>query len=397
MVPFVDLRRQHASLKYEIQGWLDEALDSSAFILGPQVAEFEREFARYCGARFGVGVGNGTDAITLALAALGVGQGDCVVTVPNTFIATAEAVSRCGAVPAFVECDAANYTMDPAELERYLRLRCRRSGAGELIDIRSSHRLRAVVPVHLYGYPADMDAICELARAEGLAVVEDAAQAHGAKYKGRRVGGLADCGCFSFYPAKNLGAIGDAGMVVTSDERLERRLRLLRDHGRASKHEHVLPGCNSRLDEIQAAVLRLKLRHLEEWNRVRRARARHYAGLLEASLLTLPVEEEGREPVYHLYVVRTLERDSLAQALAARDIGCAVHYPVPLHLTPAYGHLGYRRGEFALSEQYAGEVLSLPMFAEMTPEEVQEVADAVLGQPAASGVAPAVGVAEASA
>ncbi len=397
MVPFVDLRRQHLPLARDIHGWLEEALHSSAFILGRQVALFEEEFAAYCGARFGVGVGNGTDALTLALAALGVGPGDCVLTVPNTFIATAEAISNCGATPAFVDCHPATCTMDPEGLERHLRLRCRRGAGGALIDIRTGCRLRAVVPVHLYGHPADMEAICELAHAEGLAVVEDAAQAHGALYRGRRVGGLGECGCFSFYPAKNLGAVGDAGIVVTSDELLARRLRLLRDHGKAGKHEHVLAGYNSRLDELQAGVLRLKLRYLDGWNEARRSRAADYARLLAGGLLTLPAEEEGCTGVYHLYVVRTAERDSLMEALEAAGIGCGIHYRVPLHLTPAYAKLGYRRGEFPVAEQRAEEILSLPMFAEMRAEEVEEVAAAVLAQARGAALMPAAGLLEAGA
>jgi dTDP-4-amino-4,6-dideoxygalactose transaminase len=393
-VPFVDLKRQHGPLREEIHERLDEALDTSAFILGEQVALLEAEFAAYCGARYGIGVGNGTDALTLALAALGVERGDCVLSVPNTFIATAEAISNCGATPVFVDCDAATYTMDPAEFDRHLRLRCRRNGGGELIDIRTGGRLRAVIPVHLYGYPADMDAINEVAHSARLAVVEDAAQAHGALYRGRRVGGLGDCACFSFYPGKNLGAAGDAGMVVTNDERVRERLRLLRDHGKASKYEHVIPGYNSRLDEIQAAILRLKLRHLDDWNATRRMRAAEYGRLLAPSILSLPPEEGQTTPVYHLYVVRLPGREMLMEALSAAGIGCGIHYPVPVHLSPAYSHLGYRKGELPVSEQYAEEVLSLPMFAEMRAEEVETVADAVLNHFRELQIAPPMGTSE---
>jgi len=389
MVPFVDLRRQHGPLRRELAACLEEVLSTSSFILGRQLARFEEEFARYCDARFGVGVANGTDALTLALAAVGVERGDAVITAPNTFIATAEAITNCGATPVFADCHPDNYTLDPAGLERHLRLRCRHNAAGDLIDIRTGGRLRAVIPVHLYGYPADMEAICELARGEGLAVVEDAAQAHGALYQGRRVGGLGDCGCFSFYPAKNLGALGDGGMVVTSSQRLCQRLRLLRDHGQLSKHEHAVVGYNSRLDELQAAVLRVKLPHLDRWNAARRERAADYARLLAASLLALPVEEEGRSPVYHLYVVRTPERDSLLSALEAAGIGHGLHYPVPIHLSAAYSHLGYRRGELPIAEQCAEEVVSLPMFAELTAGEAAEVAAVVQrrlqGWPVAAG------------
>jgi len=378
MIPFVDLWRQHAPLARDIHAWLEEALRQSAFILGRQVALFEQEFAGYCGARFGVGVANGTDALTLALRGLGVGPGDCVLTVPNSFIATAEAVTNCGATPAFVEVDPVTYTMDPAQLERYLRLSCRRNAKGELIDIRTGGRLRAVIPVHLYGHPADMDATCELARGEGLVVIEDAAQAHGALYKGRRVGSLGDCACFSFYPAKNLGAMGDAGMVVTGDEKLYRRLTLLRDHGKAAKYEHAVVGCNSRLDELQAGVLRFKLSRLDAWNAARRERAADYARLLPAAFLDLPETAEGCEPVYHLYVVRVANREALTDSLSRQGIGWGIHYPVALHLTTAYSHLGYRRGEFPIAEQYADEIVSLPMFAELTTDEVAEVASAVL-------------------
>ncbi|MFH0810085.1 MAG: DegT/DnrJ/EryC1/StrS family aminotransferase [Pseudomonadota bacterium] len=377
MVPFVDLRRQNLPLGQEIQEVVSRALDSSGFILGREVEAFEREFAAYCGARFGVGVGNGTDALTLALAALGVGRGDCVLTVANTFIATAEAITNRGATPGFIECGRADRNMDPVELERHLRQRCRRGGRGELMDIRTGGRLKAVIPVHLYGYPADMDAIRELAHAEGLAVVEDAAQAHGARYKGRPVGGIGDCGCFSFYPAKNLGALGDAGMVVTNDERLQATLRLLRDHGKASKYDHAVVGYNSRLDAVQGAVLALKLRHLDVWNEARRTRATEYARLLAPLPLTLPLEEEGRTPVYHLYVVKTPDRGGLIAALEAAGMGFGLHYPTALHLTEAYRALGYRRGEFPISEEHADEVVSLPMFAEITAVEVARVAEAV--------------------
>jgi dTDP-4-amino-4,6-dideoxygalactose transaminase len=397
MVPFVDLRRQHAALKEAVMAAVAEALETSSFIQGRELALFEQEFADYCGARFGVGVANGTDALTLALLAVGVGPGDAVITAANTFIATAEAIGACGATPVFLDCEAATFTLDPLGLERHLRLRCRRSASGELIDLRTGGRLRAVIPVHLYGCPADMDATCELVRGEGIAVVEDAAQAHGALYHGRRVGGLGECGCFSFYPAKNLGAIGDGGMVVTSDKRLNRRLRLWRDHGQAAKHEHVLAGRNSRLDEIQAAVLRLKLRHLEAWNEARRLRAADYARLLASSLLALPVEDDGRRPVYHLYVVRTPERATLTAALDGAGIGWGIHYPVPLHLSPAYSHLGYRRGELPVCEQLAEEVISLPMFAELTGAEVEEVAAAMLGIIQAAEVVPALAAGEARA
>lgn len=379
MVPLVDLRRQHAGLKEAIQEAVDRALANSAFVLGLELALFEQEFARYCEAEFAVGVGNGTDALTLALQALGVGPGDGVVTSPLTFIATAEAVSACGAVPVFVDCQEATCTLDPIELERYLRLNCRRGASGNYTDLRTGATLKAIVPVHLYGLPADMEAIGEAARDCGLAVVEDACQAHGARCHGRRVGSLGRCACFSFYPAKNLGALGDGGMVVTNDERLAERVRLLRDHGKVSKYEHAVVGRNSRLDDLQAAVLRLKLRHLDDWNRGRRARAAEYAVLLADTPLGLPEEPEGREHAYHLYVVRAAEREPLVASLTAADIGWGIHYPTALHRTPAYRHLGWREGDFPVSERLAAEVVSLPMFAELTPQEAAEVAGAVRG------------------
>jgi len=359
-VPFVDLKAQYAALKPEIDSAIQAVVARCDFILGQAVSEFEAEFARFCGVRHAIGVGNGTDALRLGLLAAGIGPGDEVITAANTFIATTEAISQTGAAFRLVDVDERTYNLNPALLEDAI-----------------TPRTKAILPVHLYGQPADMDPILDVARRHNLVVVEDACQAHGARYKGRRAGSMGHLAAFSFYPAKNLGAYGDAGAVVTDDEALAHRLDLLRNHGQKSKYEHVMEGYCSRLDTLQAAVLRVKLRHLDAWN----ARRRQVAAWYNERLADLPVVRPhvmpGAEHVYHLYVIRTERRDALREFLAARGIGTGMHYPIPLPLTEAYAGLGFRRGQFPVTERLAGEILSLPMFAEMTEAQVDEAAGAI--------------------
>jgi len=357
-VPFVNLKAQHDPLKESLQAAIQEVMDNNAFANGPFVARFEADFAAYCQAPFAVGVGSGTEALWLALLALGIGAGDEVITVPSTFVATAEAINFCGARPVFVDIDERTYTLDPELLERAI-----------------TPRTKAVIPVHLFGQMADMDPILEIARRREIAVVEDACQAHGAEYRGRKAGSLGHAGCFSFYPAKNLGALGEAGAVVTRDPALAEKIRILRDHGQETKYEHSVIGWNARMDGIQGAVLRVKLRHLEPGNAARRAHARLYGEYLEGRENRItPEEADYGLHVYHLYAVRVKNRDHVLRALAGRGIACGVHYPVPIHLQKAYRALGLGRGSFPVAERCAREFLSLPMFPELTPEQVETVA-----------------------
>jgi len=357
-VPFLDLKAQYESIREEIDTAVRRVIERTAFAGGPFVAEFERDFAAAVGAKHAIGVSSGTSALWLALVAAGIGPGDEVITVPNTFIATAEAVSLCGATPVFVDIDESTYTMDPALLERAI-----------------TPRTKAVIPVHLFGQTADMDPILDVARAHGLMVLEDAAQAHGARYLGRPAGSMGDAAAFSFYPGKNLGAYGEAGAVVTNDALLAERIRMLRDHGQERKYSHRMIGWNARMDGIQGAVLGVKLRHLKEWNDSRRANARLYAEALSgmAGVVT-PSEARGRRHVYHVFAVRVPWRDEVMKKLKARDIGCGIHYPVPVHLQEAYSDLGLKEGSFPVAERCAGEFLSLPMFAELTAEQIAFVA-----------------------
>ena len=359
-VPFVDLHRQYDEIREEIQSVINGVLDSAWFILGPNVVAFEEEFAAFCEARYGVGVGSGTEALHLALLACGVGPGDEVITVANTFIATALAISYAGATPVFVDIDPDSHTVDPGEIERKV-----------------SSRTKAILPVHLFGQPANMDPILALAEEHGLVVVEDACQAHGAEYKGRKVGTLGNIGCFSFYPSKNLGAYGDGGFMVTNDADLAERARLLRNYGQVQKYYHQCTGFNSRLDEMQAAVLRVKLRYLNQWNEARRRVAHRYNQQIESPHVLCPVESEWGHHVYHLYVIRCAYRGQLRQWLSARGIQTLIHYPVPIHLQQAYQGLDLMRGVLSATEQCCDEVLSLPMFPELTDEEVQRVIQAV--------------------
>jgi dTDP-4-amino-4,6-dideoxygalactose transaminase len=356
-VPFLDLRAQHDPLRGEFLAAIAEVVDRSAFAGGPVVAKFEEEFAAYCQTRAAVGVGSGTEALWLALLAHGIGPGDEVITVPNTFMATAEAISYCGAKPVFVDVDERTYTLDPALLERAI-----------------TPRTKAVIPVHLYGQMADMDPLMKIARRHRLLVIEDACQAHGAEYKGRRAGSIGHAGCYSFYPGKNLGAWGEAGAVVTNDRALADRIRILRDHGQERKYHHSCIGWNARMDGIQAAILRVKLKGLDRGNAARRAHARLYGELLAglAHVTVAPPAAHGVH-VYHLYVVRVPERDRVLQALAQRGIACGIHYPQPVHLQEAYRHLGLGPGSFPVVERCADEILSLPMYPELTPAQIKSV------------------------
>src|SRR6266566_4985016 len=360
-VPFLDLKAHHAPLIDKFDRAIREVIESSAFAGGPFVERFEREFAAYCGSEYAMGVGNGTDALWLALLALGIGPGDEVITVPNTFFATVEAITYCRAQPVFVDVDENTFTMDPAELEKSL-----------------TARTKAIIPVHLFGQPVDMDPILEFARAYGLFVIEDAAQAHGAEYRGRKAGTLGDAGCFSFYPGKNLGAFGEAGAVVTNDPELREKIQVLRDHGQTRKYYHTLVGWNCRMDGIQAAVLSIKLRHLEEANLRRREHALQYnqafAGVDEVAT---PFEANYARHVYHVYAIRVQERDEVRRRLEEVGIGCGVHYPIPIPLQEACRGLGYTEGAFPVAEDLAEEFLSLPMFPELTEEQTEYVASCV--------------------
>jgi dTDP-4-amino-4,6-dideoxygalactose transaminase len=360
-VPFLDLKVQHAPHREEFNKAIAEVIDQAAFAGGPFVAQFEADFASYCNSPHAIGVGSGTEALWLALLALGVGLGDEVITVPNSFMATAEAITYCGAKPVFVDVDESTYTMDPAALAKALTV-----------------RTKAVIPVHLFGQPADMDPIMEFARAHGLFVIEDAAQAHGAEYKGRRVGTFGDAAGFSFYPGKNLGAFGEAGAIVTGNAELDEQIRILRDHGQVRKYYHAKIGWNCRMDGIQAAVLRIKLRHLEKGNQLRRSHAidydRAFGGIEE---VVTPVQAAGVRHVYHIYAIRVHERDQVMRLLGEKGIGCGVHYPVPIHLQEAYRGLGYQRGDFPVAELSATELISLPMFPELTRAQIETVAQRV--------------------
>ncbi len=360
-VPFVDLGAQHRQVESELGEAFDRVLQRSSFILGPEVERFEAAFSSYLNVAECVAVNSGTAALQLALEALNIGPGDEAITVPNTFIATAEAISAVGARPVFVDVDPVSYTMDPAKAERAV-----------------TARTRALLPVHLYGQPADMDPLLAVARRCKLALVEDACQAHGAEYKGRKAGSLGTAGCFSFYPSKNLGGCGEGGAVVTNDLQLAERVRLLRNHGSVSKYEHRFPGYNFRMEGLQGAFLAVKLKHLDEWNERRRKLAKHYERLLSGSEVVTPVEMPYAEHVFHLYVIQADDREALRRQLADEGIETGVHYPIPLHLQEAYGSLGYRQGDFPVCERLAQRILSLPMYPDLTDEALEHVASAVL-------------------
>ncbi len=360
MIPIFDLKLQYQSIKPEIDAAIARVLGRGWFILGEEVAAFEAEFAAYCGAKYCVGGGSGTEAIHLALRAAGVQPGDEVITVASAGVPGVAAIELAGGRPVFVDVEPDTLNMDP-----------------ERIAAAIPRRTRAILPVHLYGHPADLDPILEIARQHELAVVEDAAQAHGAQYKGRRVGSIATVGVFSFYPTKNLGAYGDGGAIVTNDTDIAHRARLLRQYGWRQQYQSVMRGTNSRLDELQAAILRVKLRHLEKWTARRRELAQRYTQLLADSGLQLPQPKPYANHVFHLYVVRSAQRDALREHLRQAGIGTSIHYPLPAHLQPAYADLGGRPGDLPVTEQAAREVLSLPLYPELTDEQVAEVCNRV--------------------
>jgi dTDP-4-amino-4,6-dideoxygalactose transaminase len=359
-IPLVDLKAQYASIKPEVDAAVQRVLDHCGFIMGAEVKAFEEAFARYCGSEQAVGVASGTAALHLALLACGVATGDEVITTPFTFFASGEAISQTGARPVFVDIDSTTYNINPVGIEAAI-----------------TPRTRVIMPVHLYGQPADMDPILDVAAQHGLRVVEDAAQAHGAEYAGRRAGSLGDLACFSFYPSKNLGAYGDGGMITGSDPDLIAQVRKLRDHGRISKYEHDELGWGYRLDALQAAILAVKLGHLDEWNEARREHAARYDELFADTEVVTPVALDHVQHIYHCYAIRTPRRDELVEHLKREGIGVVIHYPLPLHQQPAYRDLGYKRGDFPISERCAQEVVSLPMYPELTEEQQQRVAAAV--------------------
>jgi len=360
MIPYLDLKAQYRGIKDEIDAAVLRVLDSAQFILGEEVAAFEREFATYCQAPESVGMNSGTSALHLALLAAGIGPGDEVITTPFTFVATVAAIRYAGATPVFVDVEPDHLTIDPSKIESAI-----------------TRRTRAIVPVHLYGQPADMNPILEIAGTRGLTVVEDAAQAHGSEYHGRRCGSLSGIAAFSFYPGKNLGAYGEGGSITTTRHDLATTCRVLRDWGQEKRYEHRLKGFNYRMDGIQGAVLRVKLRHLEAWTERRREVAQWYAEALDPASVRLPKERPGCRHVYHCYVVRSDDRDGLRDALGQQGIQTGIHYPIPVHLQPAHEDLGYKAGDFPVAEAAAREVLSLPIYPEMTRAQVQAVANAV--------------------
>jgi dTDP-4-amino-4,6-dideoxygalactose transaminase len=359
-VPFVDLKAQHRQLSSELHQAFTRVLENASFVLGPEVEGFEKAFASYLGSQQCIALNSGTAALHLTLLALGIGPGDEVITVPHTFIATAEAISAVGARPVFVDVDPLSYTMDPGQVEKAI-----------------TPRTRAMIPVHLYGQPADLDALATIAARHGLAIIEDACQAHGAEYKGRKAGSLGKAGCFSFYPSKNLGGCGEGGAVVTDDPHLARQVRMLRDHGSTHKYEHQVPGYNYRMEGLQGAFLGVKLKYLDNWNDRRRAVAERYRQTLNSTPLILPTEMPYARHVYHLYVIQTDQRDVLREHLSSRGIETGLHYPLPLHLQEAYRHLGYSRGDFPVAERVAQQGMSLPMFGGMEPEAADLVGFAI--------------------
>ncbi len=355
-IPLVDLRAQYVAIRADIDSAIQTVIDTTSFVMGPAVRQFEEAFATFCGVTHGIGVSNGTAAIELALRALGIGRGDEVITAAHTFIATAEAISNVGARPVFVDVDPETYTLAPAAVAAAI-----------------TSATRALLPVHIYGQPADMTALTKLAKQHGLALIEDAAQAHGATWQGKRAGNLADMACFSFYPGKNLGAYGDAGAVMTNNDALAEQVRLLRNHGRRSKYVHDIVGANERIDTLQAAILGAKLPYLAAWTAKRQALAARYHTLLADAEIVLPKVAPAATSAWHLYVIRTPARDRLLTFLKTHGVEAGIHYPVPLHLQPAYAELGYQRGELPVTEIVADTCLSLPLYPEMTEAQQDRV------------------------
>jgi dTDP-4-amino-4,6-dideoxygalactose transaminase len=394
-IPFLDLVAPHVELEKELTEVFQRAIRTAGFIGGPMVEEFETAFATFCDAAHSVAVSSGTDALRFAFMAAGIKSGDVIVTTPHTFIATTEAISQAGAVPEFVDIDDLTYNMDPEKLRQYLAEQCERDSSGKLISCRSGKPVTAVVPVHLYGQMADMDAIMELAEQYGLIVIEDACQAHGAEYFSKKhnrwmkAGSMGRAAAFSFYPGKNLGACGEAGAVTTNDATLAATIKMIRDHGQAKKYYHDMEGYNGRLDAMQAGLLHVKLKHLAKWNESRQQHAVAYNRLLadKEISLTLPYEPSWSRAVYHLYVVRTSDREGLMNHLKNAGIGTGIHYPIPLHLQKAYKSLNYRKGDFPIAENAAAQIVSLPMFPQLTAEQRAQVVEKVAefaqqGQPA---------------
>lgn len=358
-VPLVDLQAQYQTIKQDVLAAIETVLDGMQLFLGPQQKAFEQEFAAYCGCRYGISLSNGTDALILALRACDIGSGDEVITVANTFIATVEAISLVGATPVFVDIDPDSYTLDWRQLETVLTM-----------------RTRAIIPVHLFGHPAEMKPIMEFARAHGLHVIEDASQAQGTRYNGQRVGSFGDVACFSLYFSKNLGAYGEAGICVTNDEKLDETLRLLRDHGSQVRYQHEIIGANVRMDEIQAAILRVKLPHLDQWNETRRLHAKAYDEQLSGLVERIPAVKPWAEPVYYVYVVQVQERDRFREVLQREGIATGIHYPIPIHLQPACARYGYKAGALPITEAMAERIVSLPMYPELTEEQIGRVVQA---------------------
>jgi len=385
-IPFLDLVTPHVDLEEELVSVFRGALRSAAFIGGPMVEDFEREFAEFCDTKYCVGVGSGTDALRFALSGAGVREGDSVITVPNTFIATTEAISQVGARPEFVDVDEQTSSMDPEKLRDLLDTQCEREpGSGRLISRRTRRPVTAIVPVHLYGQTADMDPIMEMAERHNLVVIEDSCQAHGAEYfssknnRWMKAGSIGRAAAFSFYPGKNLGACGEAGAITTNDEELAQKTRMIRDHGQVRKYFHDMEGYNGRLDAIQAGILRRKLKYLLSWNEQRQERAQLYNKLLSevGDSAILPIAAPWAKAMYHLYVIRVKDRDELIAMLALDNIGTGIHYPIPLHLQTAYGYLAYKEGDFPVSERLAREVVSLPMYPNLTAEQQRRVVEKI--------------------
>lgn len=361
-VPFVDLNAQYQFIATEIQEAMLRVIESSDFILGKELELFEKEFAEYCETNFAVGVDNGTSALELALRACGIGEGDEVITAAHTFIATASAIAFTGAKPIFVDIDLQTYNLNPDQIETAI-----------------TSNTKAIIPVHLYGQPADMDKVIDIASNHNLIVIEDACQAHGARYKNRRVGSISDAAAFSFYPSKNLGAFGDGGILVTNNEELAQKVKMLRHYGQREKYNHLFLAYNRRLDTIQAAILRVKLKYLDKWNEARRHHAALYSELLSGvNEIITPTEASYAYHVYHLYVIRVRNRDALSQYLSTKGIATGVHYPIPIHLQPAYQSLGYQQGDFPVTEEVASQILSLPMYPELTDSQIEYSVEAVI-------------------
>ena len=360
-IPQVDLKAQYKLIKKEINVAILKVLKNTTFILDENVKKFEEEFAKFCNVKYAVGVGNGTDALYLALRACGISRGDEVITQPNTFIATVETITLNGAKPVFVDINSDTYDIDINKIEGAI-----------------TKKTKAIIPVHLYGQPADMDPILRIAKRHNLWVIEDAAQAHGAEYKGKKIGSLGDVGCFSFFPAKNLGAYGDGGMVITKNKKLAKKIAMLRNHGRIEKYKHEIEGVNSRLDEIQAAILRVKLRYLDKWNKARRQCAKLYDNFLRnIEKMKTPFVPSWATPVFYVYTIRVKEREKLREYLKKKGISTGIYYPIPLHLQPAYKYLNYKKGDFPEAEKTADEILSLPMYPELKISQIKFITNSI--------------------